>query len=153
MNKSEVAITTPGVVAAASILHKAKATRPAIDAVAARAESLLRVTPKDHPSYAPTQRDLSDAVDACRHNTATRIDAAVRLVEAARLELLEAVFDAADDGWSLRELANVASVSRGTIANILEAGGVKTARAAARTPTPAWRHLAGPDPRPEGSSA
>ena len=126
-------ITVPGVVTAAGVLHRAKASRPELERAAERMETLLRATPEDNSDHPPLHDAWTRAVDACTHNSHTRIRAAVMLVEAAKLELLTAVYDAAvDDEWSLRDLAAAAGTSRGTISNVLAAGGVKTARAADR---------------------
>ena len=136
VDRQKTPITTPGVVAAAGRLHKAKATRPALDGDVARVRAHLATLDDAHPDHGIAIDALDGASDECRRNTDAQIRAAARLVEEAKLELLEAVCDAAATrGWSLRELADAAGVSRGTIANVLEASGMRTtaARSTPRT--------------------
>ena len=132
MDKSDVTITIPGVIQAASVLHRARVTRPDLDEWLHKTEIHLAATPAgggDEGAYERARATWSDARDACAANTDDRIRAAVELVEASKLELLQAVYDAAtDDDWPLRELAQAACVARGTVANLLSAGGVTTSR-------------------------
>ena len=134
----DVPITIPGALAAASALHKAKATRPELDATLAEALADLAAPVPETADTADHQRARdawTAATDACHENTDHRIRAAAELVEQAKLELLQAVYDAATvDDWSLRALADASGASRGTVANVLEAGDVKTVRSSGTRP-------------------